>query len=119
MFVVAVILILASFAIPAYQNIIVRSREAVLRDDLFTMRSMIDRFTLDNKRPPAALEELAEKGYLGEVPTDPITRSKETWLVDSEDFPLSGNESVLGIVNVHSGSDEMCDCKLLKSNMLV
>ena len=66
MFVVAVILILASFAIPAYQNIIVRSREAVLRDDLFTMRSMIDRFTLDNKRPPASLEELAEKGYLGE-----------------------------------------------------
>ena len=106
MFVVAVILILATFAIPAYQNVVVRSREAVLRDDLFTMRAMIDRFTLDNKRPPASLEELAEKGYLGEVPTDPITRSKETWLVDTEDFPLTGSESVLGIVNVHSGSDE-------------
>ena len=58
MAVVAMFLILASFAIPAYQNIIVRSREAVLRDDLFTMRSMIDRFTLDNKRPPVSLEEL-------------------------------------------------------------
>ena len=52
-------LILASFAIPAYTNIMLRAREAVLRDDLFTMRSMIDRFTLDNKRPPASLDERA------------------------------------------------------------
>ena len=50
MAVVAMFLILASFAIPAYTNITLRAREAVLRDDLFTMRSMIDRFTLDNKR---------------------------------------------------------------------
>lgn len=78
MMVLTLILMLASFAFPRYQGIVLRAREATLRDDLFTMRSMIDRFTLDNKRPPASLEELAEKGYLGDVPVDPITRSNET-----------------------------------------
>jgi general secretion pathway protein G len=106
MAVVAFLLILASFAIPGYRSVTLRAREAVLRDDLFTMRTMIDRFTLDNKRPPASLEELAEKGYLGGIPVDPFTRSKETWLVEFEDFPLASGESVVGIVDVHSGSDE-------------
>ena len=105
MAVVAMFLILASFAIPTYQNITLRAREAVLRDDLFTMRSMIDRFALDNKRPPASLEELAEKGYVGDVPVDSITRSKETWQVDTEDFPLASGESVGGGGDVHSGSE--------------
>ncbi len=77
-----------------------------MRDTLFTMRSMIDRFTLDNQRPPASLEEMVEAGYLGDVPNDPFTRSNRTWLVETDDFPLSGQESVLGIVNVHSGSDQ-------------
>ena len=71
------------------------------------MRSMIDRFTLDNQRPPASLEEMVETGYLGDVPMDPVTRSQNTWLVEVEDFPLSGQESILGIVNVHSGSDRV------------
>jgi hypothetical protein len=60
---------------------ILRAREAGLRDTLFTMRAMIDRFTLDNKRPPESLDELVEKGYLGDIPIDPLTRSKETWRV--------------------------------------
>jgi general secretion pathway protein G len=54
-----------------------------MRDTLFTMRSMIDRFTLDNKRPPASLEEMVEAGYLGDIPVDPITHSNETWLIES------------------------------------
>jgi len=58
MMVLILILILASFSLPIYRSIVVRAREAVLRDDLYSMRSMIDRFTLDNHRPPTSLEEL-------------------------------------------------------------
>jgi len=73
MMVVTVILILASIATPIYQTCVLRAREAVLRDHLFTLRALIDRFTLDNGRAPTRLEELVEKGYLGRLPTDPFT----------------------------------------------
>jgi len=79
MAVIGIILILATFATPIYGTLIVRSREAVLRDDLFTLRAQIDRFTHDNERGPASLDELVEKGYMGAIPTDPITGSNETW----------------------------------------
>jgi general secretion pathway protein G len=105
MIVVTVILILASISAPFYQTSVVRAREAVLRDHLFTLRSLIDRFTLDNQRSPARLEELVEAGYLGRLPTDPFTGSNETWQVKNEDAPLSPKQTALGIVDVHSGSN--------------
>ena len=77
--VVTVILIVASISAPIYMTAVVRAREAVLADHLFTLRALIDRFTLDNGRAPASLQEIVEKGYLGRVPTDPFTGSNETW----------------------------------------
>ena len=107
MMVVTVILIVASIATPIYQTCATRVREAVLRDHLFTLRSLIDRFTLDNGRAPSRLEELVEKGYLGRLPTDPFTGSNETWQVEKEDAPLSPTQTKLGIQDVHSGSDAL------------
>ena len=105
MMVITVILIVASISAPVYTTAIVRAREAVLRDDLFTLRALIDRFTLDNRRAPARLEELVEGGYLGRIPTDPFTGSNETWQEQKEDAPLSPKQTGLGIVDVHSGSN--------------
>ena len=107
MMVVAVILIVASIATPIYMTCQVRAREAVLRDHLFTMRSLIDRFTLDNRRSPARLEELVEKGYLGRIPTDPFTGSNETWTEVKEEAPLSPEQTAPGIVDAHSGSGQL------------
>ena len=107
MVVLTLILILASFAMPAYHTLTVRAREATLRDDLFTMRSQIDRFTHDNERAPASLDELMEKGYMGAIPIDPFTGSNETWQVDTETTSLSVDGSApLGIAEVHSGSND-------------
>jgi general secretion pathway protein G len=61
MTVITLILILASFSTPFFHTVVVRGREAVLREDLFALRSQIDRFTHDNERGPASLEELVEK----------------------------------------------------------
>ena len=105
MVVITVILIIASISEPFYMTGIERTREAVLHYDLFTLRFVIDRYTLDNQRAPASLEELVKKGYLGRVPTDPFTGSNETWQVVREDDPISPEDSTLGIVDVHSGSD--------------
>src|SRR5208337_1823991 len=98
MMVVTVILIVASISAPIYMTAVVRAREAVLADHLFTLRALIDRFTLDNGRAPASLQEIVEKGYQGRVLTDPFTGSNETWQVHNEDAPLSpdANPSVGG-----------------------
>ncbi len=105
MIVVTMILIVASISTPIYMTAMVRVREAVLRDDLFTLRSLIDRFTLDNGRAPSGLQELVTGGYLGRIPTDPFTGSNETWQETKEDAPLPPKQTTPGIVDVHSGSD--------------
>jgi general secretion pathway protein G len=111
MMVVTLILIVASIATPIYRTCETRTREAVLRDHLFSLRPLIDQFTRDNGRAPLRLEELVEKGYLGRLPTDPFTGSNQTWQVEKEDAPLSwgANPSVdgLGIIDVHSGSNAL------------
>ncbi len=108
MMVLTLLLILATLAIPTFHFAIVRAREAVLRDDLYTLRSLIDQFTLDKQRPPTTLDELVDAGYLrGGIPQDPITRSNETWQVDVEEVPLGPQESASGVVDVHSGSEEI------------
>ena len=107
MVVVTVILIVASIATPIYRRVVVRAREAVLADHLYTLRYLIDRFTVDIGRSPLHLEELVEKGYLGRLPTDPFTGSNETWQEVQETSPPSPTQKYLGIIDVHSGSDEL------------
>jgi len=104
MIVISIILILVSIAVPIYSQSIIRAREAVLRDDLFTMRSVIDQFTLDKQRAPQSLQEIVEAGYLKELPVDPFTSSRDTWTVEQEDVMQSIDQSQPGITDVHSGA---------------
>ena len=107
MVVLVLILILASFAMPMYHVAVIHAREAVLRDDLFTMRKLIDEYTIDKQHPPTSLDDLVEAGYLrGGIPVDPFTESNETWKTDIEDVPISADQSAAGIVDVHSGSED-------------
>ncbi len=107
MLVVTLILIVVSISAPFYMRGVERAREAVLRDHLFSLRSLIDEFTKDYGRAPCQLEELVEKGFLGRLPTDPFTGSNETWQEVKEDKPLSPTQTKLGIIDVHSGSDDL------------
>lgn len=106
MVVLTIILILAAVAAPNYRVAIIRAREAVLKDDLFTMRKLIDQYTLDKHKPPESLQDLVSAGYLsGGLPVDPFTGSNQTWQPVIEEVPISPEETVPGVVNVHSGSD--------------
>jgi len=106
MVVLTLILILAAIAAPSYRVAIVRAREAVLNDDLFTMRKLIDQYTLDKNQPPESIDDLVQAGYLrGGLPVDPFTGSNQTWQVDIEEVPLSPEQTVAGVVDVHSGSN--------------
>jgi general secretion pathway protein G len=105
MIVISVILILLAVAIPMYQQSILRAKEAVLRDDLFQLRSCIDQFTLDKSRAPQSLDDLVQAGYLREIPIDPMTSSRDSWVVVNEDVLQSIDQTQPGITDVHSGSE--------------
>jgi len=107
MVVITLILILATFAMPTYRVAVARARETVLRDDLFTLRKLIDEYTIDKQTPPTSLDELVDAGYLrGGIPVDPFTGSNQTWKTDTEDVPISPDQAAAGIVDVHSGADD-------------
>lgn len=106
MMVLTLLLILATMSVPIFNLAVVHAREAVLKDDLYTLRKLIDEFTVDKQRPPTSLDEIVEAGYLRAVPVDPFTGSSETWRTDTEDVPLTPGQTASGLVDVHSGSDE-------------
>ena len=105
MVVCAIIAILASIAVGNYQHSIWRAREAVLRNDLFTLRSSIDQYTLDKQKAPQSLEDLVTAGYIKAIPKDPITNSTDTWVTEQEDSLMAIDQTAPGIVDVHSGAD--------------
>ncbi len=106
MVVISIIVILMSVAIPRYQASILRARETVLRDDLYTLRSVIDQYTLDKQKAPQSLQEVVDAGYLKQLPKDPFTSSRDTWVPVTDDSIMSPDQSQPGIVDVHSGSDQ-------------
>jgi len=108
MVVLVILLILATLSVPIFETAKRHAREAVLKDDLHTLRKLIDEYTLDKQKAPESLDELVEAGYLrGGIPVDPFTGSNETWRTDVEDVPLGGGQAASGIVDVHSGSDDV------------
>ena len=104
--VMSIVTILLSLAIPVYQRSIMRAKEAVLHNNLFTIRQVIDEYTYDKQKAPQSLQDLVQEGYLREVPMDPMTDSNTTWRIVMEDAMQSVDQTEPGIFDVHSGSDK-------------
>ena len=99
--VIAIIAILLSMALPQYTASIQRARDASMKQNLFSLRQVIQEFTLDKQRAPQSLDELSTSGYLKEIPVDPCTKQKD-WRVDQEDLLLAVDQNQPGITDVHS-----------------
>src|SRR6185437_2919282 len=106
MMVISIILILVSVAAPFFKKEILHAHEAVLHDDLFTLRSLIQQYTLDKQKAPQSLDDLVSAGYIKQIPKDPFTDSADSWVTDQEDVLLSVDQQQPGIVDVHSGSSQ-------------
>jgi general secretion pathway protein G len=106
MLVLTIIMILAGIAIGRYEKSILRSKEAVLKQDLSIIRNAIQQYTLDKEAGPASLDDLVGAKYLSGIPTDPITRAKD-WHTDSEQVLLDPQQTTPGITDVHSSSDQV------------
>jgi general secretion pathway protein G len=106
MVVMAIVSVLLAIAVPVYQKSIIRAKESVLRNNLFTLRTMIDEYTIDKQKAPESLQTLVSEGYLRQIPQDPITNSDQTWRVIMEDQPVGGSTASPGVFDVKSGSDQ-------------
>lgn len=104
--VMAIVSILVAVAIPIYTKAIMRTKETLLKQHLFLLRTTIDEYTFDKKAAPQRLEDLVSESYLREVPIDPITGSNRTWKIDMEDALTAVDQTKPGIWNVHSGSQD-------------
>jgi general secretion pathway protein G len=105
MVVITIIVILVTMAIPIYQKTILRSRESVLKNNLFTLRTVIDNYTYDKQKAPQSLQDLVSEGYLREIPIDPMTGSGN-WRTVQEPAGQSVNQAEPGIFDVKSASDK-------------
>ena len=98
MIVVSIVGILATLAVPSYQGTLLRAREAALRQDLYTMRDVLDQHRADQGKYPPSLRALVDAGYLRAIPNDPFTNLATTW----QEITTPVEE---GVVDVFSGSD--------------
>lgn len=106
MVVITIIVILISMAIPIYSNTIRRSKESVLKNNLFTLRTVIDNYTYDKQKAPQSLQDLVSGGYLRAVPVDPMTGNTD-WRVIMEEASQAVDQSDPGIFDVRSTSDKI------------
>src|SRR4051794_32138694 len=103
MMVIFIIMILASVAMPVYNQSVVQARESVLRSNLATLRSVISQYTLDKQKAPQSLDDLVTAGYLRQIPLDPLTR-QPNWEVVQEDVMMAVDQQEPGITDVPSAS---------------
>ena len=106
MIVVAIVGILVTLAIPMFQQSAMKAKEAALKQNLFTMRSVIDQFYADRGDYPDSLESLVEEKYLRAIPVDPFTKSATSWNEIYEEQE-EGDDSPAGVYDVKSGSDDL------------
>jgi len=103
--VVAIIGILAAVAVGQYQRNIVKAKEAVLRENLFTIRTQINNYFADEGKYPADLQTLVDAHYLRKLPVDPITGSTDTWIPEQAQMGEEDISTEAGIIDVTSGAD--------------
>ena len=100
--VMTIIVVLAAVGVTSYQQIQLKARETILKQNLQTMRKLIDQYAADRERLPQSLDDLVSTGYMREVPIDPITVSTD-WVLDMGEDTVS-RDGGTGLVDVHSAA---------------
>ncbi|MGE3277185.1 MAG: type IV pilin protein [Vicinamibacterales bacterium] len=103
--VVSLVVMLASIGMVQYTNSVQRTREAVLKEDLFRMRDAIDQYHADKNKYPQSLQDLVSEDYLREIPVDPMTQSADTWQTVPAEPDPNNPTAELGIYDIRSGSE--------------
>ena len=105
MIVISILVILAMIGMATYNRTVLAAKEATLREDLFTMRKMIDQYAADKGKLPQSLDDLRSAGYIHDIPIDPMTDAADWQVEFGEDPGSTGGEQ--GVVNVRSASGDI------------
>src|SRR2546422_2241814 len=100
--VMTIIVVLAAVGVTSYQHIQLKARETILKQDLQTMRKLIDQYAADREKLPQTLDDLVTTGYMRNVPIDPITGQND-WVLEMGDDTVS-RDGGTGLVDVHSAA---------------
>lgn len=101
--VMTIMVILLAVSVDAYQQIQLKARETILKENLRTMRRAIDMYAADKEQLPQSVEDLATAGYLRDVPIDPITGQAD-WSVETGEDTVS-REGGEGMIEVRSSAE--------------
>ena len=104
MIVISIITVLSTIALVGYGSAVTRSKEAVLKENLFRLREAIDQYHTDKGEYPSSLDALVSADYLRRVPEDPFTRLADTWQTVLANVDPA-NPLFQGIYDVKSGSE--------------
>ena len=102
--VVAIIGILAGVVVGQYRRSIIKSKEAVLKENLFRTRNAINQYFADKGKYPFDLHSLVEEKYLRDLPIDPITESTDTWITIQAEMGEEDISLEPGIADLRSGA---------------
>jgi general secretion pathway protein G len=103
--VVSLIVLLAGMGLAQYRNSVLRTQEAVLKENLFRMRDALDQYYADKQQYAPALDALVTDGYLRQIPKDPFTGTADTWLAVQAEPDPNNPMADAGVIDVKSGSD--------------
>ncbi|HXU12137.1 MAG TPA: prepilin-type N-terminal cleavage/methylation domain-containing protein [Candidatus Binatia bacterium] len=103
--VIAIIGIISGIAAAQMRTAPIRAKEAVLKEDLFALRDVIDQYFADKGKYPESLDTLIEDGYLRKIPVDPFTQSADSWETVQAEATDEDTEGAGGIIDVKSGAD--------------
>jgi general secretion pathway protein G len=107
--VITLIGILVGLGLPQFKNATKRTREAALKENLFTLRKLINQYLVDKGNYPQSLQTLVDEEYLFRIPADPMTKSTDTWVEIPQVMTMEEMTSgtMPGIMDVQSGSEDI------------
>lgn len=105
--VLSIIGLLVGLGLPNYKSATVKAREAVLKENLYILRKLIDQYAQDKGKYPASLQTLVQDSYIRAIPVDPMTRLATSWVEvreqPSPEDPMLAD--IPGVIDVKSGSE--------------
>ena len=105
--VMTILALLASVGIVGYRRHTKAAKESVLKEDLFQLNHALEQHKADRGRYPSSVAALREQGYLRDIPADPMTGSKDTWVTELEPPDPDNPDADSGIFRIRSGSSDV------------
>lgn len=102
--VMTIIVILAAVSVSSYRQIQTKAKETILRENLKSLRKLIDQYEGDQEELPQSLDDLVSKDYLREIPIDPITGEPDWVPVQGQSKIAREGKAESGIADVKSNA---------------